>query len=101
MKWLVWLLFAFNCIDFAATAYVLTRALAVEYNPVAAYLYGFHPAAWLIVKFLLWMVGAMALLSNPTDKSHRTLFLVVTVFYGCLALYQIAVLTIGAVLNAH
>lgn len=101
MHWWVRSLFVFNVIDIAATVFVITSATGSEYNPIASWLYNFHPVVWMLVKFALWSIGAAALMSNPDDKTHRLVFACVTVFYGVLSLYQIAVLTLGVLANAY
>lgn len=101
MVWWVRALFVFNLVDIGATVFVLANAHGPEYNPIAAWLYRFHPVVWMMVKFALWSIGAAALLSDPEDKTHRVVFACVTAFYGVLSLYQIAVLTLGAIANAY
>ena len=100
MRWWVRALFVFNVIDVGATLLIVSAAKGTEFNPIAEWLYGFHPLAWMFVKFLLWSIGAATLMSDPEDKTHRLLFACVTVFYGVLSLYQTAVLTLGVLAHA-
>jgi hypothetical protein len=89
-KWVA-LLVGFNVFDAVATIYVVSRAMDVESNPLVSFLYGFHPLVWLAVKFSLVLLGCVAALGEP-ERYYRLTFIVVTVFYGLLSLFQIAVL---------
>lgn len=90
-KWIA-VLFVFNLIDVAATAFVLSNGLGVEYNPVVSYLYKVHPFAFLIAKsVVMWVALSVAWVDH--DKEHVRLTLIaVTVFYGLLSLYQLLTL---------
>ena len=89
-KWVA-LMVGFNVFDAVATVYVVSQALDVESNPLVGFLYGFHPVVWLAVKFLLVLMGSLAALGKPEPHTRLT-FIAVTVFYGALSLFQIAVL---------
>lgn len=87
-KWVA-LMVGFNVIDAVSTIYVVSKALDSELNPLVGYLYGFHPVVWLAVKFSLILIGSLVVLKRA---EHRLTFIAVTIFYGLLSLYQIAVL---------
>lgn len=79
----------FNVFDAVATMYVVSTALDYESNPLVGYLYGFHPVVWLAAKFSLVILGSLVVLKHP---EHRLTYIGITIFYGVLSLYQIAVL---------
>lgn len=85
-------LFLFNLIDAVATSFVLTNGIDVEYNPLVRYLYGVHPVAFFVIKLSLLIVAISVAIANTSDQKVRLTFKAVTVFYGALALYQIAAL---------
>lgn len=92
-KWSFVLLFS-NLIDGAATAFVISNQIYVEYNPLVRYLYSVHPSLFLIGKAVLLGIGISAMVANPTDTATRLTFKAVTVFYTLLAIYQVAALTL-------
>lgn len=92
-KWVA-LLIVFNVIDAISTFYIVSHANGQEFNPIVDYIYRFSPLLWLIIKFALVLIGSISVLGKTNDTHTRFAFIAVTIFYGTLSIYQLAILTL-------
>jgi hypothetical protein len=82
-----------NLFDAVGTLVNLSRG-GEELNPLMALLLAAGPKPFVLIKHLIASIGVMGILLHPARRASRVALWILLPLYGCIALYQVALLVL-------